>query len=1239
MDDSEVEYRDAVTGELVDPSLVQSGRYKPFEPTWGQSIGAGVVTGLGSIAKAGGGLAQAAMDTTSWGYQPDAAVRDWVDKYTAPYQQQLDSIPEDSYKKYAGIAGNIGTQIAPALLTGPLGAAAYFGAQGFGRKYDELSQLESQGQELPGGKTYPSIISGGTDALTSLPITRPFKGLGLANAAKSAAKNVVAGAGAGATQQLGDMYSTYKGTGEGYSPEEIKSRVGTGAAFGGVLSGLTSAASSAKANIQASKAKTVATQLETNFDNRIAEVTKEQPVVSEPAPIPESPAVPEPVAQPDPQRIAEPLPPPEAPVEVPSVPEQAAPQIPETPPTPQPKRGRGRPRKAVIEETRDINKPAELAPPDPAEVQSLPPEQQQTASLARKILSENSGAIRVDGDVIKNKIIRIFKPEAMPEIPEAQNEVSALSRFVQGRVGKDYAYRIPVISDILKNSRHILTYSRTISDKFPKVANVYNDGLRIFDDANAVATTFRNRMEKYSSLTPESTSKVNAYMISIHRAAARLSGTGQKIVETPEFLAKMGLAPNEIAAIRQVRETMDYSLDLLYNGMVDIDGLPPEVARAETEKLRSKLYVPSSRFGSHYAFGQKVDGAGEAIKDADGKEIPVYFSRHDTPEEAAAALKKIKAEGYNKIRGGILNKSDIAVSETISPSVMIRAMQNGIDPATISHSDLAKHGIPVTGLLAHKQHKTFALGESQDLRRSMAEYFYSVSMGLARKRFDVDIMKRIAALPENSTEAAWIQNYRKDMATKAGKEYQRMMSRAATLFYLPNTKTIGVNLLTPLTTTFPEAVADLGSKKGLSAWAKGTKLATMKLFGRKLPDDVQAFLNYGNQKGRFADSEVRAYKGQAMSGSTEKTFTDKVLTVNSMTEGATRIHGGLVGYEIAKAKGLYGQDAFDYALDFTLRSNYDYSEANFNKIDVHFPALNIFKRYTGSWIRQLRNNMTKDRWKGAAAQLGMAFAFAGIRGIPGVRDAMNGAALAGWDPSTEIRKLFGKENRDWAEIAIYGSLRSIGFDISGSLGMEFAPNLEQGPLSSATSLALGPVMDAGVMRPKRAIELAMDGQYDLALETISPPLIRGPLKAYRAYREGGLRTPNIKDGKLLKDPSAFELAQIATNFTPTRLANQYDKRHMFATLQTRAQNRSARKSRIQGQAARALAAGDKAGANRIISNEMSKVARGELDLKSMPDIGKSVDLVVDYNMPDLARAKTLPDDLEMEYLKNLELYK
>jgi hypothetical protein len=199
-------------------------------------------------------------------------------------------------------------------------------------------------------------------------------------------------------------------------------------------------------------------------------------------------------------------------------------------------------------------------------------------------------------------------------------------------------------------------------------------------------------------------------------------------------------------------------------------------------------------------------------------------------------------------------------------------------------------------------------------------------------------------------------------------------------------------------------------------------------------------------------------------------------------------------------------------------------------------------------LRDAVKGETREVQKLAAKQFlgisAMAFTFAGIQGMPFFG--------AGTVMADILHDILGDEDEPWsAAAAVRGSVNSIAnkgpvnellmADIASRTG--FANLLwkdddkrieEVGPILFAMEQIFGPSY-AAAMGIFRGYKDYKEGNYDRAVEAVTPSFIRNNLKTYRYYTEGAL----TRDKKVLYDDfNKYELFMQSLGFTPVEVARR-----------------------------------------------------------------------------------------------------
>jgi hypothetical protein len=735
------------------------------------------------------------------------------------------------------------------------------------------------------------------------------------------------------------------------------------------------------------------------------------------------------------------------------------------------------------------------------------------------------------------------------KLPESQ-------QFFEGRIGGTH---VPGLSQGLAALRS-LTYDKTQADKFPHVKDAYYKGGRtLIEDANETASYLADAYRDYFRLkNPE---RVNSILAALREDAIKSKKAGKKILDPNDAqLAKQGLTPEEISAIRSYRKGTDLSLNYLREALLtDAEKVQgPELRKKYTEdvekfveSLRNTNYTPFRRYGDAYQV---------VAKDEEGNTI--WRSHHDSKAEARkVAAERIKLGEKATIAERPKGHPDAYSSYDLPADLIDRV--NQFSPDTwLQAGDLQKFKPdkgPPMGFNKHLQHAEGIAGYDRNITKATADYVMGLANFKAKNKAIPEIQKVINSLDPKAEPIlrGRLEKYKNDI-TKGTHPLTSLAKRTANVINLAGVPSSAfINATQSIVTTEPHIIGELkGSLGGRRAVLEGRRVMgnAQKAAFEFLSDRVTGKNKLASRDAALAkDIDTAMRRGIIDAEGMNELYdikkridgksglSDKAMFMFGAAEKANRLYAFIAGREVGMRKGLEGDALFDYAKKFVLDTQFDTSKVNQNWLtrSAIGSVATQYKGFAANYIRFLRNSFKPGNRVGFGLSLAVTAGLGGAMGLPYAKQVESIAESMGLNPRKEWVQF--TKNQDWAHAVLYGLPTLGGTNFSGFVSTgEFLPGIDMDPKMAALQAVGGPI--AGYLgKIPKAYDLYHKKEAPwLAAETMAPRGIRGPLKAARIIKEGAL---NDETGQpIIEKPTTGEIAQIAMGFSPDRLGRAYEKK-------------------------------------------------------------------------------------------------
>ena len=605
--------------------------------------------------------------------------------------------------------------------------------------------------------------------------------------------------------------------------------------------------------------------------------------------------------------------------------------------------------------------------------------------------------------------------------------------------------------------------------------------------------------------------------------AAAAREKGESFLWTADNFKRIGATDTEIEGLMSLRDTLDAALPI-YRDTLIAQGKSPEEADLIATRMKKVNYVPFSRYGDKFI----------RLKDPETDKT-VYFAKFPDDVSKNAALVKIQAEMAATGRKLNIDEGDFAEN----PDSLF---------AKNSSSDFEQH-----------MQKSFNVpGYEKNMKRAVSEYISSLAHHAAKAEMKAGFDAAFKNLPQNSPALAkYAQDYAQYQLSNEG-EGSTIRQVMTGMFLAGRVSSAALNLTQQLTTTFPKAVAEVGTAKATQYWTNAQKLIMERVrnpeaFAKKNPE-LNGAIEEAIRRGSVTERSFRELTGRARSETGEVSGFDKVMEKTmwffDAAEKWNRYHSFVTAYQIARSRGVSPADSVKFSEQFTYDTQFDYSKVNRPKfargsIGAPLSTFQLYKYNDARFVKNLFVAAGGGDAKAAqaiAARVAMGIAVGGLAGaLPGVKELLKIVETQNEDPREAIRRGLGDKQflKDFLDNGLMYAVRFA--DTSGVAG-EYIPlpnEFTKDSLPLALGKIVGGVLVALGQKVLEAGGMAYQGDYGNALETIAPSGASGIMRAYDAASSGEVR--NSRNQLMYKDPTAAEVGKMTLGFTPPRSRDFYNE--------------------------------------------------------------------------------------------------
>jgi hypothetical protein len=686
-----------------------------------------------------------------------------------------------------------------------------------------------------------------------------------------------------------------------------------------------------------------------------------------------------------------------------------------------------------------------------------------------------------------------------------------------------------------------------------------------------------------------------------------LAPGGEKKLKTAEQRALHKELSQQLNALpeayRGMYNTMRGDYDRIYDAfqesIVSLFASDPKKAaemkaRFSTE-MRIAGYIPSTRFGNlQVYFTDPVTGR-EAMESFE------YISDKEAFIKAAG-LKP--GEYYEKSKDENLSRMGNRVPPSAFVKELTDALQAGgaTDEMLGNVRELYLTMFPASSLAKNFIKSRNVPGMSKDMPRVHADFMLRATKQLADLKYAPDIndlMTQAENIAQDASNSPLLRAAARNLYEQRGflnnPTYNGLVNGLSTASYVMNLvgniSAAAVNGSSLPLITFPILSARYNAGAVVKEMGAAIKLAA----GKWGEGKYKALYDFINAHGQLTHTMHRELvEASRTKTGDSKTLFAKLIHLGSIpfvfVEQYARATTAITAYELAlntpdiiRGKKMNEKQALEYALDTVIRSNTAgtaaasprYMQTEWGRVILTFKSFNLngsFVAARGLWeaIKNEDADVKRAAIRQSVAMFSAAGAFGGIMGLP-----FMGMAASFADIMAGLINMVDEDDEDYFSAQMFirenaGRLLSYGpidFFTGAAIGrrtvltqdlvMRDDPKTveEQGIVAALFKQMLGPMGSYAIDMPN-ALSNIKDGQYARGAEQLLPSAMRNVIKGWRYMSEGGVLTKN--GDVITSDVTGFTVAKQILGFSPSALADLYDRRNEAMQFTTQISERKQR---------------------------------------------------------------------------------
>jgi hypothetical protein len=704
---------------------------------------------------------------------------------------------------------------------------------------------------------------------------------------------------------------------------------------------------------------------------------------------------------------------------------------------------------------------------------------------------------------------------------------SPMERFFQGEV---FGMDLGAASAGLSKMRKGLQWASTMQQKF---------GIPTWDAtearltrASSVAFDLAEVSKPFMQLnSPE---RLNAAIVKIKDITSDAQSKGLVVPKIDDaLLQKLGLSEQEIGAFKSFRQATELAAEVV-GEQYKRQSPPEEHAQIDeyVRQMKETFYVPRTRDAGRFVVVGK-DGEGNVTHDY----------TFQTRKQAATKMKQLEAEG---VKAKVIFASSKAAEAY--PGTPFRHSGSNIvaEDALPPLQNFAKHLVEARNVK----------GYNTDIQRAWGGYVTDLATWAGNKEASTKFDEILANTKPGSATAEKVGTLKKELFMGQGSLTRNALA-LSNLWNLGGvTSSAVVNSFQNFQTTMPKAFGELFNDHGgnavtmfpvvmTKAMAKSLgQLGEYLTNAKMLSPESRYLAEQASRQGVTNSSIVQDSGALPASAGSKTTLLDKAMFMFGAVERTNRTLAFNTAVEIGKLKGLDGDALFNYAKDFTTRTQFPSSALQKNSLTAG-PVARVstqYLNYQANMLKFIADHLSSGKPGDAATAIGSLLATGAIGGavaaVPFAKPLMKiYQAISGEDDTKKVKELIAKVTEDpkWQDAIMYGMPTLAGFNVSGSMSLgDFDPKTDENPYMIAGKLATGPFGASVARAVTSANKNGPAGEPWMMYENMAPRAIRGLMKGVRAQEEGKLR--NEKGLTVLDKPTTTEKVSMGLGFTPERFA-------------------------------------------------------------------------------------------------------
>jgi hypothetical protein len=751
-----------------------------------------------------------------------------------------------------------------------------------------------------------------------------------------------------------------------------------------------------------------------------------------------------------------------------------------------------------------------------------------------------------------------------------------------GQVASNVQQRV---ADVLHTSKTFNFWHKTVGTQYHK-AQVDSDFKPVFDGVQNYLNDASQFMREAADLAPDILPHLDGLSDMFKAGPNRKSlkqvsdavfdGTLADTVYTDQQLRARGLGDKEISMYRQVRASIDRTLDQAFaseavkqarnllpqsvldqakeqnDGWIVVNALSSAnrtpVIQQVYDNLRERMaklmdmkrqgYAPLMRFGQYTV----------TVKDAQGE--VVLFTMHERESAANAMARQARSDPQlagHTVESGVLSQEAWKLFEGVSPDAL-ELFADSLGPRGSNDviQQYIKNATNNRSVLKRLMKRKKIEGFSDDVQRTLAQFVTSTSRATSRNYHWAGVLKAANDVPKEKgdvkDEAAKLVEYMNGTGEEAG----ALRGLLFVQFLGGSVASAATNATQPIMMTFPYLSRFGGAAKAAARLTAAARFG----FGSTPTEPVlAAAMRKAAEQGITEPHEVAGLYAESIRNFGSNLFVRKALkswgSLFSLAEAFNRKITFVAAFRTAQEEGM--ADPYQFAVNAIAETQGVYNRGN--RPDWARGAVGAtlftFKQYSVSYMEFLKRLPPKQR----ALALAMLVLAAGVQGLPGMDDAEDVidtiAESLGYNFNSK------KALREWA-IGVagedLGGFLAHGFSGLPGVPLDVQARLGLGNLLPGTSLLKRSQEDKGrdvleffgpagsqAKSLVEAVSAAQDGDVGAIARSLVPVAGRNLLKGVDMAQTGWYRDDR---GRRVTEASESDAFLKSLGFQPSTVARQ-----------------------------------------------------------------------------------------------------